>query len=124
MGPGEVLDLHKVGAHGSDSLEVLRDLMHRVLGRRRAAAPVEILGDEDVLGHLHRVLEQAMDEDHVDADELSPSLDLLDCHLADVGDELQLQVARLSATVAGAQVELDQPPLHVEGAVHGDHSVR
>ena len=64
-----------------------------------------------------------MDEDHVDADQLSPSLDLLDCDLADVGDELQLQLARLSAALAGAQVELDEPPLRVEGAVHGNRSV-
>ena len=44
-----------------------------------------------------------MDEDHVDADELSPSLDVLHCDLANVrvgarrrlrvGDELQLQLA-------------------------------
>ena len=81
-GPGEVLDLYEVGAHRSDSLEVLRDLVHRVVGRRGAAAPVEVLGEKDVLGHLHRVLKQAMDEDHVHADELSPSLDLLDCDLA------------------------------------------
>src|SRR5919198_3046776 len=74
-GPGEVLDLHEVGAHGSDSLEVLRDLVHRVVGRRRAAAPTEVLGEKDVFGHRHRVLQQAMDKDHVHADELSPSLD-------------------------------------------------
>jgi hypothetical protein len=54
---------------------------------------------------------------HVHADELSPSLDRLGCDLADVRDELQLQVARLSSAVAGTHVELDQPPLHVEGAV-------
>jgi hypothetical protein len=103
MGPGEVLDLHTVGAHRSDSLEVLRDLMHQLVGRKHAAAPVELLGEENVLGHPHRVLEQAMDEDHVDADELSPSLDVLHCDLANVrvgarrrlrvGDELQLQLA-------------------------------
>jgi CRP-like cAMP-binding protein len=122
-GSGDVLDLRKVGAHGSDSLEVLRDLVYRVVGRRRAAAPVEVLGEKDVLGHLHRVLKQAMDEDHGHADELSPPLDLLDCDLADVRDELQLQLARLSATFAGAQVEFDEPPLHVEAAVHGDHGL-
>src|SRR3954468_21364380 len=64
-----------------------------------------------------------MDEDDVHADELSPSLDPLDCDLADVRDELQLQVARLSATVARAQVEFDQAPLHVESAVHGDNGL-
>src|SRR3954454_3110939 len=64
-----------------------------------------------------------MDEDHVHADELPLSLDLLGCDLSDVRDELQLQALRLGATRAGAQVELDQSPLGVEGAVHGDGSL-
>jgi hypothetical protein len=100
MGPGEVLDLDEVGAHRSDALELLRDLMH-VVGRR-LPAPVEIFGEEHVLGRRHGVLEQAMDEDHVQADELSPPLDLLSRDLPDVCDELQLQVLGLSATGAGA----------------------
>jgi hypothetical protein len=65
-----------------------------------------------------------MNEDHVHADEIAPSLDRLDRDLSDMRDELQLQVARLGATLAGAQVQLDQPPLRVERAMHGDRSLR
>ena len=97
--------------------------MHRVVGDGCAPASVEILGQKDVLGGLHGVLEQAMDEDHVHADEVPPSLDHLNRYLADVRDELQLQGARLRAAGAGAHVELDQPPLGVEGVVHGDGSM-
>ena len=96
--------------------------MHRVVGGGRAPASVEILGQKDVLRRLHGVLEQAMDEDHIQADEVPPSLDRLDRYLANVRDELQLQATRLRATGAGAQVELDQPPLDVEGVMHGDGS--
>ena len=64
-----------------------------------------------------------MDEDHVHADKIPPSLDGLGRNLANVRNELQLQATRLRATGAGAQVELDQPPLDVEGVVHGDGSL-
>ena len=57
--------------HGPDSLEVLRDLLHAI-GQRGATGPVELLGEEDVLGRLDGVLQQPVDEDHVDPDELAP----------------------------------------------------
>ena len=114
-GPGNVLDLHEVRANGSDSLEIQGDLAHRMVGDGRATASIEILGQKDVFGRLHGVLEQAMDEDHVHADEIPSSLDGLGRNLADVRYELQLQAARLRATGAGAHVEFDQPPLDVEG---------
>jgi hypothetical protein len=43
-----------------------------------------------------------MDKDHVDPDELAPLLDGLAGDLSDVRDELQLQIVRLNATIAGA----------------------
>ena len=49
-----------------------------------------------------------------------PLLDGLGRDLADVRNELQLQVVRLSATVARAEVRRDIPPLDVERAVHRD----
>src|SRR5437867_5612541 len=61
-----------------------------------------------------------MDEDDVDPDERAPLLDGLGGDVADVRDELQLQVVRLSATVARTQVRHDMLPLDVKGAVHGD----
>ena len=121
-GPGEVADLHEVRLHGPDALEVLRDLMHRRARAGRATAAVGVLGEQDVLGRLHRVLEQAMDEDHVDADELSPALDLLGRDLADVRDELQLQplVCEQLSQGTGSARPAAAP---VEGAVHGDHGL-
>ena len=61
-----------------------------------------------------------MDEDDVDPDELAPVPDRLGGDLADVRDELQLQVVRLRAAVARAQVGRDVLALEVERAVHGD----
>ena len=87
----EVLDVHVVRANGSDSLEVLRDLVHGI-ERRGASRPVELLREKDVLGDLNGVLQQPMDEDDVDPDEVAPLLDGLGGDLADVRDELQLQV--------------------------------
>ena len=92
-------------------------------GASRARAAVERLGEQDVLRHLHGVLEQAVDVDHVHADEVPAAPDRLDRDLPDVRHELQLQVARARAAPAGAHVELDEPPLGVEGAVHGDRDV-
>jgi hypothetical protein len=40
-----------------------------------------------------------VDEDHVDAGELRVALDLLERDLADVGDELQLELPGLGAAV-------------------------
>src|SRR5688572_3506916 len=64
-----------------------------------------------------------MDEDDVDSDECAPLPDGLDGDLADVRDELQLQVVGLSATVARAQVRHDMLSLDMEGAVHGDNGL-
>jgi hypothetical protein len=64
-----------------------------------------------------------VDEDDVDADELSPAPDLLGRHLADMGDELQLQVARQRASAARAHVGRDELSLGVERLVHGDRSL-
>jgi hypothetical protein len=62
-----------------------------------------------------------MDEDDVDPNELvALLLDVLGGDLADVRDELQLQVFRLSTACARAHVGHDMLPLDVEGAVHGD----
>jgi len=61
-----------------------------------------------------------MDEDHVDSDQLPPLSDRLGSHFANVRDELQLQILRLGATVAGAKVGRDILPLEVECAVHPD----
>src|SRR5947199_10462020 len=61
-----------------------------------------------------------MDEDHVDSDELAPLLDRLGGDLADVCDELQLQILCLNTTVARAQIGRDVPPLEVERAMHAD----
>jgi hypothetical protein len=60
-----------------------------------------------------------MDKDDVDPDKVAPLVDGLGGDLADVRDELQLQVVRLSAKVSRAQVRHDMLPLDVEGAVHG-----
>jgi hypothetical protein len=64
-----------------------------------------------------------MDEDDIDPDEIAPLVDGLGGDLADVRDELQLQVLRLSATFARAQIRHDMLPLDMEGAVHGDNSL-
>jgi hypothetical protein len=64
-----------------------------------------------------------MDEDDVDSDELAPLPDRLGGDLADVRDELQLQVGRLGATVARAQVGRDILPLDVERPMHGHGGV-
>src|SRR3954447_17116977 len=61
-----------------------------------------------------------MDMDDVDPDELAPLLDGLGSDVADVGDELQLQVFRLRATVAWTKVGRDVLPLEMERAVHAD----
>ena len=116
------LDVHEVRANGPDSLEILRDLVHGI-GQSGVTSPIELLGKKDVLGDLNRVLQQPMDEDDVDPDELAPLPDGLGGDLADVCDELQLQVVRLSATVARAQVRRDILPLEVERAVHGDRGL-
>ncbi|HMG28652.1 MAG TPA: hypothetical protein VK585_00850 [Jiangellaceae bacterium] len=118
----EVLDLHEVGANRSNPLEVLGDLVHGV-GQSGIAASIEILGEKHVFGDLHGALQQPMDEDDVDADQLSSALDLLSRDLSYVRDELQLQVAGPGTTIAGAQVQLDQTPLGVEGPVHGHGSL-
>jgi len=57
----EVLDVHVVRANGSDSLEVLRDLVHGI-EQRGVTRPVELLREKDVLGDLNGVLQQPMDE--------------------------------------------------------------
>lgn len=119
---GKILDLHEVRANGSDPLELLRDLVHRV-GQSGIAGTVELLGQKNVFGDLHRVLQEPVDEDHVDPDQFSPFLDGLRRDLADVRDELQLQLTRLSAPVAGARVGRDQVPFGMEGSVHGDRSL-
>ena len=106
-----------VRAHGTDPLEVVRQLVHGS-EQRCSTSLVELLGEEDVLGHLNGVLQQPMDEDDVDADELAPLPDGLRGDLADVCDELQLQVVRLLTPVARAQVRRDVPALAVERAVH------
>ena len=106
----QVLDVHEERANRPDPLEVLGHLV-RGTGQRRVAGAVELLGEEHVLGNLDRVLQQPVDEDHVDPDELAPVPDGLGGHLADVRDELQLQVVRLGAPVAGAQVGRDVLPL-------------
>ena len=105
---GHVLDVHVEVLHPSDALEVMLDLVHRQLGEGGATVAEELVGDQDVLRHLDGVLEQAVDVDHVHADELLPALDRLGGDVADVRDELQLQVAGLRAAPAGAHVELDR----------------
>ena len=119
----EILDVDEVPANRPDSIELLRDLVDRI-GQRGITGSVELLGEKDVLGDLNRVLEQPVDVDDVDPDECLPLLDGLGRDLADVRDELQLQVVRLSATVARAEVRRDIPPFDVEGAVHRDDSLR
>ena len=94
------------------------------IGQSGSAGPVELLGEQDVLGGLDGVLQQPMDEDDVDPDELAPLPDGLRGDLADVRDELQLQVVRLRATVARAQVGRDVLALEVERAVHADGGLR
>ena len=86
--------VHEVRPHRADPFEVLRHLV-RGTRHRGVRGLVELLGDEHVLGHLDRVLQQPMDEDDVDPDELAPVPDGLRGDLADVCDELQLQVVRL-----------------------------
>src|SRR5205823_9206117 len=81
---------------------------------------VELLGEKEVLGSLDRILQQPMDEDDVDPDELAPLPDRLRGDLANVRDELQLQVVRLHAPVARAKVARDMLALEVECAVHAD----
>ena len=115
----QVLDVHEERANRPDPLDVLRHLVGRTGQGAVAPGAVEILGEEHVLGNLDRVLQQPVDEDHVDPDQLAPVPDGLAGHLADVGDELQLQVVRLGAPVAGAEVGGDVLPLDVERPVHG-----
>ncbi len=86
---------------------------------RGVRGAVELLGEKHVLGNLDRVLQQPMDEYDVDPDELALLPDGLGGDLADMRDELQLQVVRLGATVARAQVGRDILPLEVERPVHG-----
>jgi hypothetical protein len=60
------------------------------------------LAHERVLRDGYAILEEAMDEDDVDTRELGVPLHLLEGDLADVSDELQLQLPRLSSPVACA----------------------
>ena len=46
-------DVHEVRADGPDSLELLGDLLH-VIGQSGVTGPVELLGEEDVLGRPRR----------------------------------------------------------------------
>ena len=68
------------------------------------AAFVHRFRHEDVLVDGHRVLQHPMDRDHVDADELRLTLDLLHRALANMGDELQLQLAGLVAGITRADI--------------------
>ena len=94
------------------------------VGQCCVTGSVKLLGEKDVLGDLNRVLEQPVDVDDVDPDECLPLLDGLGRDLADVRNELQLQVVRLGATVARAEVRRDIPPLDVESAMHRDDGLR
>ena len=114
----EILDVDEVRVDGSEALEFGRDLVHGI-GQRVLADAVELLGDQDVLGDPDRVLQQAMDEDDVDPDELDALADGLGGHVADVRDELQLEVGRPLAPRARAQVRRDVLPFEVEGPMHG-----
>ena len=71
-------------------------------------------------GTSTRVLEQAVDLDHVHADELLPAPDRLGGYLPDMRDELELQATRLLAAPTGTHVELDEPTLRVESTMQGD----
>jgi hypothetical protein len=92
--------------------------MHGI-GQSGVTSPVELLGEKDVLGDVNRILQQPMDEDDLDPDERASLLDDLGGDLADVRDELQLQVVRLSAKAARTHVGRHILPLEVERAVHG-----
>jgi hypothetical protein len=102
----------------ADTFEVLGHLV-RGTRQRCDGRPVELLGDQYVLGDLDRVLEHPVDVDDVYPDELASAPDGLGGDLADVRDELQLQVVRLVAALARAQVGRDVLPLDMEGPVHG-----
>ena len=119
---GERLDLHEVAAGSTDAFEVLLDLVHR-LGERRRVAPVELLGDEDVLGHGDRVLQHPVDVDDVDADELAPALDLLRRDVAEVGDELEGEIGGRMTRSAGTEIRGNGSLLGVKRAVHGDRGL-
>src|SRR5919204_4036233 len=73
---GDVLDLDEERAGRPDALELLRNLPH--LGQRVLARPVELLGEEHVLGRVDGVLEHPVDVDDVDPDELPPVPDPLE----------------------------------------------
>jgi hypothetical protein len=93
------------------------------LRERRRVAPVELFGDEDVLGHGDRVLQHPVDVDDVDADELAPALDLLRRHVAEVGDELEGEIGGRVTRTAGTEIRGNGLLLGVERAVHGDHGL-
>ena len=93
--------------------------MHGI-GQSPFTGAVELLGEKEVLRSLDRILQQPMDEDHVDPDELAPLPNRLRRDLADVRDELQRQVVRLGAPPARAQVGRHVLPLAVERPVHRD----
>src|SRR5919204_3507 len=99
---GHVAEIDEVGAHRPESLEL-------VLQRRRVRSRVQRLGEEDVLRDGDGVLQQPVDEDHVRADQGLAAPDRLRDHVADVGDELQGQLAGPAAPLAGAQVRRDEP---------------
>ena len=120
--PADAGDFREVCADATDPLEVLIDLLHRI--ERLAAVSVELLGEEDILGRLDRVLQQAVDEDDVDPDELAAISDRLGRDLADVRDELQLQIVGLLAGVARAQIGRDVLALVVKRAVHAGDGLR
>jgi len=87
-------------------------------GERVPTVAVELLGEEQVLRHLHGVLEEPVDQNDVDADELAAIPDRLGGDVADVRDELQLQVVGLLAGIARTQVGRDVLALAMERAVH------
>src|SRR5207253_1651873 len=84
-------------------------------------AAVEILREQDVLGHGDGVLQQPVHQDDVDPSKGLAIPDGLFGDLAYVRDALQLELSRLDAAAAAAQVAGDHAPLTlVKRAVHGD----
>ncbi len=106
--------LRKAGLRHQFLLDAVAAVTEGSLG-----VPENLVRHQDVLLDRHGILEQLMYSDHVHTGEVHPTLEPLHCYLADVRDELDRQIACLTAGIAVAHAKRHHALLlDVKGSVH------
>ena len=107
-----------MGRRFTDALEVMHQ-RHAQAAPRLLEAIHHGIGHQHVLVQRNRVLQHAVDKDHVETYEFGVTLDPLLGHLPLMGDDLERQALQLRATRAvAAAVEREQVALRQERAMH------